>query len=706
VTVQTSHPSTTPQVSRSRGGWWHDYVCPTHGTELGAPVDGRHPCPHGCRLVGPGYAAAWTVLEHQAWARRARLLARRAVSAEVAEAAAGRVAGLQDDRLEAEAVVRELAATYAQVGGWSEQSEPWMLRGKLFSQALTEAIWAVQVADAVAELATDPGAADRLGAETVAMVEGLLETVTAARHVLVVEQQNPQSNYTAWLDAAGGLLSRAARALAGDRADTAAGGSAGTPARDVAARAVAEPAETGPAESEPLETESGHDRLTLGPDGRPWVEATWAHAALAIGDDGWEWEGSTYYHLFVLRAYLLAHRGIAPSDVDETALRTIASMVRVLVELAAPDGSLPALHDGPYDRLGVHLEVLEVCALAGQLWSSTGLDAVEAHGRVCAGAAHDGLEDLLDGWFAGPPLPALETSRGSRLFDDVGYAVLRSPDGSWQAVLDAGPHGGSHGHLDKLGLYLYGPDGPWQPAPGVPPYASSLRKGYYARTLAHPTVQVDGLDQAESSGTIVSWSVGEGPAPTPLAPTPSSVGQTSTTDEETTSGRVPTTSVLARADDAYPGVRLSRQVVMEDEYLLDVVTVSCDRERDITLALRPAGRLDVTADGDAWTTRWSGPDGQGPELHGVHRSSSGAALVARPGRGPSDDPARVLTVGDWEARATQVTYVSAYSTQGAVESVELLDAAGEAAGALTVRVGLRGTGPTSTLTTRDHEVLR
>lgn len=705
MTVQTSHPSTTPQVSRSRGGWWHDYVCPTHGTELGAPVDDRHPCPHGCTLVGPGYAAAWTVLEHQAWARRARLLARRAVSAEVAEGAAGWVAGPRDDRLEAEAVVRELAATYAQVGGWSEQSEPWMLRGKLFSQALTEAIWAVQVADAVAELASDPGAADRLGAETVAMVDGLLETVTAARHVLVVEQQNPQSNYTAWLDAAGGLLSRAARALAGDRADSAAGGSAGAPARDVAARAVAEPAETGPAESEPLETGSGYDRLTVGPDARPWVEATWAHTALAIGDDGWEWEGSTYYHLFVLRAYLLAHRGIAPSDVDKTALRTIASMVRVLVEVAAPDGTLPALHDGPYDRLGVHLEVLEVCALAGQLWASTGLETVEAHARSRAGADYDGLEDLLGGWFAGPPLPALETSRSSRLFDDVGYAVLRSPDGSWQAVLDAGPHGGSHGHLDKLGLYLYGPDGPWQPAPGVPPYASALRKGYYARTLAHPTVQVDGLDQAESSGTIVSWSTTDGLAPTPT-PTPSSVGQTPTTDEETTSGRVPTTSVLARADDAYPGVRLSRQVVMEDEYLLDVVTVSCDRERDITLALRPAGRLDVTADGDGWTTRWSGPDGRGPELHGVHRSSSGAALVARPGRGPSDDPARVLTVGDWEARATQVTYVSACSTQGAVESVELLDAAGEAAGALTVRVGLRRAGPTSPLTTRDHEVLR
>lgn len=663
MTVQTSHPSASPQVSRSRGGWWHDYVCPTHGTELGAPVDGHHPCPHGCRLVGDGYAAAWTVLEHQGWARRARLLARRAVSA----GAAGRdETRAQDDRHEAEAIVRALAATYAQVGGWSEQSEPWMLRGKLFSQALTEAIWAVQVADAVAELATDPGAADRLGAETVAMVDGLLETVVAARHVLVTEQGNPQSNYTAWLDAAGGLLSRAARALAGDSADGSGGGSVAS-ARDVA---VGEPAETGP----------GHDRRAGGPDGRPWVEATWAHADLAIGSDGWEWEGSTYYHLFVLRAYLLAHRGVVPAEIGEAALGRLASMVRVLVELAAPDGTLPALHDGPYDRLGVHLEVLEVCALAGQLWSSTGLDAVEAYARSRAGADHDGLEDLLDGWFAGPQLPALETSRGSRLFDDVGYAVLRSPDGSWQAVLDAGPHGGSHGHLDKLGLYLYGPDGPWQPAPGVPPYASALRKGYYARTLAHPTVQVDGLDQAESSGTVVSWS--------------------------TTSGRVPTTSVLARADDAYPGVRLSRQVVMEDEYLLDVVTVSCDRERDITLALRPAGRLDITTDGDGWTTRWSGPDGTGPELHGVHRASVGAVLVARPGRGPSDDPARVLTVGDWEARAAQVTYVSAYSTQGAVESVELLDAAGEAAGALTVRVGLRDAGPTTTPTTRDHEVLR
>lgn len=681
MTVQTSRPSAAQQVSRSRGGWWHDYVCPTHGTELGAPVDGHHPCPHGCRLVGPGYAAAWTVLEHQGWARRARLLARRAVSAEAAGAPGGDHTRAQDDRHEAEAIVRELAATYAQVGGWSEQSEPWMLRGKLFSQALTEAIWAVQVADAVAELATDPGASDRLGTETVAMVDGLLGTVVAARHVLVTEQGNPQSNYTAWLDAAGGLLDRAARALAGDRAGGAGGGSAAGPAGDVAGGLVGESADTVPGR--------GDDRLSAGPDGRPWVEATWAHADLATGSDGWEWEGSTYYHLFVLRAYLLAHRGVAPADVGERALGRLASMVRVLVELAAPDGTLPALHDGPYDRLGVHLEVLEVCALAGQLWSSTGLDAVEAHARSRAGADHDGLEDLLDGWFAGPPLPALETSRGSRLFDDVGYAVLRSPDGSWQAVLDAGPHGGSHGHLDKLGLYLYGPSGPWQPAPGVPPYGSALRKGYYARTLAHPTVQVDGLDQAESSGTVVSWSTGDGQT---LSPTSGAQGTT--------------TSVLARADDAYPGVRLSRHVVMADEYLLDVVTVSSDRERDITLALRPAGRLDVTADVDGWTTRWSGPDGRGPDLHGVHRATAVAALVARPGRGPSDDPARVLTVGDWESRAAQVTYVSAYSPQGSVDSFELLDGDGEGAGALTVRVGLRGAGPTSTLTTRDHEVLR
>ncbi|RYV52120.1 heparinase II/III domain-containing protein [Pengzhenrongella frigida] len=604
-------------IRAARAGWWHDYVCPTHGTELDPPERDAYPCRHGCRFTGEPYAAAWLVLEHQAAARGARLRARRHLTV-----------GSASDREQATETVRDFAAYYREVsaGGWSEHSEAWMLQGKLFSQALTEAIWAVQIADAVTCLALDEVARNALGEDVGVMLGGLLDTVSAARQILVVDRSEPASNYTAWLDAAGGSLSRALVAL-------------GRPG-DVTA----------------------------------WVDRTLEHLSLAVLADGWEWEGSTYYHLFVLRASLLNLRGTDPAALPQDAVERLAAMVGVLASLAAPDGALPVLHDGPYDRTGMDLEVLEVCVLAGQLWRTTGLSTVEAQVRLRLGEKDDGLEDLLGGWFAGSPLPGLTPARASIHFDQAGYVVLRDPDDSWQAVLDAGPHGGSHGHLDKLGLYLYGDGVAWQPAPGVPPYASPLRHGYYARTLAHPTVRVDGADQDPTTGVVESW-------------------------QPRASADHPGPHVVARADEAIAGVTLSRELLMTSRYLLDVVraVVTDGQTREITLALRPAVPMAITAADGGWRSTWSGPPGRA--LHGVHRTSAPAILALVPGRGTSDDPAVVLPVGDWTAHARDVTFVSAYAPgeSAVVTGIDLVGADGVVAA---VRVHL------ATGLTIEHEVGR
>ena len=629
-------------VQHARGGWWHDYVCPTHGTELEPRSGDTYPCRYGCHFTGEPFASAWTVYAHQAGARRARLLAHRYTAA--------RARGATDaaDRDEAVRIVTEFAEVYADIAaaGWSTQSEPWMLRGKLFAQALTEAIWAVQLADAVAELAADDRTRPALGAPVVALLTGLLATISSARHTLVVDKNDPTSNYVAWIDAAGATLNRALVGL-------------------------------------------GH-----ADDGQDWVGRTFEHARLAIGADGWEWEGSTYYHLFVLRAYLLTLRGTDPAALPADAADRLAGMVRVLAGLAAPDGTLPMLHDGPFARVPAHLEVLEVCVLASQLWADSPLDRVEAATRRSLGAAHDGLEDWLAGWFAGEPLAAPTHGatavgpRSSVLFADAGYAVLRDRHDTWQAVLDAGPHGGSHGHLDKLGLYLYGTGVAWQPAPGVPPYASSLRRGYYARTLAHPTVRVDDLDQLPAGGVVEDFSA---------------------------------TRVVASSADAIAGVVLRRELVMTDDYLLDIVHAVVDDSNNttetnaatlngacrITLALRPAVPLTVTAAGGAWRTTWAAsrngesephPVPGADELHGFHRATAPAVLLAAPGRGPSDDPARTLTIADWTVTGHEAWFVSVYAPGAAVVRDVILHTG--AAGLTAVRV-LHTDGSAT-----DHEVTR
>lgn len=613
-------------ILQARGGWWHDYVCPTHGVELDPAVGDTYPCRYGCSLEGEPFTGAWVVMHHQARAREARLLARRHHSG-----------GSTGDRDRAVAILTDFAGYYAQVaaGGTSQRAQAWMLPGKLFSQALTEAIWAVQIADAVQALAAGPDSRAELGDPIRQMLRSLLDTVAVAWHQIVEVRDEPTNNYVAWLDTAGVALCRALSVL-------------------------------------------GHGTDDPAVDEKLWRDRTLTHLQLATDADGWEWEGSTYYHLFVLRAYLLSLHGAAPADLPADALERLAAMLAVLARVAGPDGALPALHDGPFDRPGAHLEVLEICVLARQLWAQAPVEQVERWVRRRLAGGHDGLEDALVGWFAGPPVPwPLSTEhRGSIHFAATGYVVLRDPADTITAILDAGPHGGSHGHLDKLGLYLVGDGVAWQPAPGVPPYGSPLRRDHYARTLAHPTVRVDETDQLPSTGTIKLVELDGGG------------------------------HVLATADGAIDGVDLRREVVMTATYLLDIVRVRVlgtnpRRERDLTLALRPAVPLEVTAAAGGWRTTWHGPAGR--DLHGAHRATVPAALVASPGRGPSDDPAALRTVGDWTAHGQGVTFVSVYSVgQPRVAELDLLTAGADdpqdPAELTGVRIHLT-TGPTT-----EHEV--
>jgi hypothetical protein len=565
-------------------GWWHDYVCPTHGTELLDPVEGGHLCPHGCRVAGEPYDGAWRVLHHQEVARRLRTLGHRYQR--------------HLDPHDRKASLDLLAACTslydaALERGWSDEARPWMLRGKLFQQALTEAIWGASVADAVSALVRG---SQRAGAgvddlhEAARLLEGLVDTMLSARRTLVVERGELRNNYTAWLNCAG-------------RSAETALGLLGRP--------------------------SDHERWLHGPEG------LFRYLDAAVGDDGWEWEGATYYHLFVLRAALLSLRGAGPAWLPARTRRCLLRMLRVLVDLSSDGGLLPVLHDGPYERRPATQELLEVCVLGRQLAVVPGLADLERHARARLGPGDTELEDLLDGWFTGPPVPVpddLGGRRRSTVWPDVGYASLRSPRGGWHAVLDAGPHGGSHGHRDKLALYLYGNRGAWQPAPGVPPYGSALREDYYASTVAHPTFRLDDLDQAECEGRIV----------------------TATMEAETR-------TVVATVSSAYPGVDAERHVQMHSGYLLDALRVQADSPRRIALALRPAAGLSHEQVGAATRTEWrdDGPDRE--PLIGLHACSEPASFAVVAGRGTSDDPARTVPVADWTATAGEAWFVSVFA---------------------------------------------
>jgi len=592
------------RVPTGQAGWWHQYVCPVHGSEL---VDAEessdhtlaHACPHGCRLRGEEYDGAWRVLRHQECARTLRASAHRYARH-----------GQAESRADALVLLGEYVELYeaAQARGWTDAAQPWMLRGKLFHQALTEALWGAVVADAVATLARGDLERGEVGDDlltAVPLLTGLIETMTEARRVLVEERGELRNNYTAWLNCAGVTAERALEAL-----------------------------------GRPTDVE----RWLSKPGGLyPFLE-------VAVAEDGWEWEGATYYHVFVLRACLIAVAGSSPSALPAEFVSRVERMLRVLVDLSSEDGLVPVLHDGPYSRRPALQELLEVCVLGRQLVNVPGLGSLEygTRSRLLPGDAE--VEDLLDRWFVGEPLAVSTEAGGARrttAWGSVGYLVLRPPTSRWHAVVDAGPHGGSHGHRDKLALYLYGERGAWQPAPGVPPYGSVLRAGYYSRTVAHPTFRVDGLDQAECTGEIVGWKVDPSRA---------------------------TATVAVR--DAYPGVQAERHLVMTEDYLLDALQVTADQPRQITLGLRPARPLEFVHTEGLGRSLWR-TDGPGPpeRLRGVHRSSATSTFEVLPGRGPSDDPSRMVGVVDWSVEASTAWFVSVYQLHDeegpAVENIDL-----------------------------------
>lgn len=477
-------------VPRERGGWWHAYVCPVHGVELahdgllsGVFPDGGARCRYGCRIDTPEVRGAWTVLAHQACARAA-----------------------------VPQTLEEYAALYGSLGDEHGGAQEWMLRGRLFHQALTEAIWAVSIGRAP-------------GAERVPeLLKELAVNAAAARATLTADGRF-DSNYTAWL---------------------------------LAAEAVC---------------------------GAPRSDLVYEHVLAATRADGWEWEGSAYYHAFVLRAYLLALRGV--DGVPAEVAGRLRAMARVIGVLRTDAGELPALHDGPYHRPDAAREIQELACLVD--------------------------------------LPAATSP--VTIFPDAGYAVLRSA--GIHAVVDFGPHGGSHGHRDKLSLYLYDQRaaGGWQPDPGQVPYGHRPLREYYASSAAHPTFTVDGLEQAECAGRLIDSGDGW---------------------------------VRVGCDTAYEGVQAVRRVgITDDGGLLDELTVGCDRPREVAAHLRPAVPLTVRqlADGTV-ESAWNGHT----LLRGRH-SADGASMLARPGRGPADDPMATVTHVDWLAPATtSVTFRSEYRT--------------------------------------------
>lgn len=441
------------------GGWWHQYVCPEHHTELlfdPSESDARtFRCPYGCEQQGEPYRGAWLVMKHQSCVRYALQ-------------GAAVFAGTRDERYAKWSM--DILLRYAEQFPRypvHPEAESWMLKGRAFHQALTEAIWATTLIRAYLLLQDEGGAA--VGAAESQVLEPfftmLEESMTQSRNLLVQEQKKPESNYTAWLNASLACLYAHRR----DKEQL----------------------------QKLVEAEGGLKH----------------HLSIGVLPDQLEYEGSTYYHVFVLRAYFIlvemAERlGVDLYSIEGDKGQSFEGMLDVMVTLANDQGELIALHDGPYQRVPYAREIAETVEIGLSRYAKGEYVPMlrEAYRQMYGKPDRAGLEALVygQGMWDDTRIPD-PASRQSRLLEASGFVIGRRSGGRLSFFADFGEHGGSHGHYDKLHLTLASKDGWLAPELGMVPYGSQMRKYWYACTESHNTVVIGQRSQAAHQGQLIRY---------------------------------------------------------------------------------------------------------------------------------------------------------------------------------------------------------
>ena len=269
--------------------------------------------------------------------------------------------------------------------------------------------------------------------------------------------------------------------------------------------------------------------------------------------DGWWGEGSVSYHFYPLRAMILTAEAVRCRGInlyDEH----IYSMFAAPVQGTYSNLDYVAHNDGWY---GTSLK--SNARLYGYAYRRYNKDSLFA--SVCNLCMTGNTKLKGHEWFfcPDPDGKAEAISQESSVFEHIGYAVLRS--GKNSAVMKFGPHGGWHGHPDKLSITLHDGEKEILPDLGSPAYGVPDHKLWYKKTIAHNTVTVDGTDQLPTTGKLVRF-------------------------ESRKDGGY----VEAVADSSYNSVKMRRCLDLSPSGLTDVYTCTSDSSHtyDYVLLLREA----------------------------------------------------------------------------------------------------------------------
>lgn len=295
------------------------------------------------------------------------------------------------------------------------------------------------------------------------------------------------------------------------------------------------------------------------------VAETRANLHNGIGADGMWNEGAVGYQMFVMQAFTIILEAAARQGIDLYSYdgcrykRLFDSPLRY----AYPDGTAPGIHDSGRVKFGD--------------WSTMVYDYAwlrygdPRHARLVNNSprqlqASEAIYFPTRVYQIVPEPPVVHFP--STVFGNLGYAVLRDGPEAAQpryALMDYGPHGGVHGHYDKLNLILFAGD-ELGGEPVFHRYEDPLHGEWTVQTVAHNTLTVNQRSQVATEGKLTVYA-------------------------DAGACKV----MRAECADAYPGVVLDRTVVITANRTFDLYTARCARNVTFDRTLRFAGALALPA---------------------------------------------------------------------------------------------------------------
>lgn len=259
----------------------------------------------------------------------------------------------------------------------------------------------------------------------------------------------------------------------------------------------------------------------------------WFQMKNSVTPDGFWYEGAWGYHFYALDPILRLAEMASHYGYDLYAAEPLKKMFDSPLYMVLPSGNLPAFSDSREVNLYGYDALYEFA------WARY---KDPAHAAVL-GTRTRGLNALLFG-AEDAPQTALEQLK-SAVFPETGYAMMRAPQGDHTVAMKFGPHGGGHGHYDKLTFISFANGATQALDPGTQSYAAPTHNTWDKVTIAHNTVTVDEAVQGEAAGRL-EWAALE---------------------NETYR------AVRASAGPVYKQANLARTMLMTSEYALDVFDV-------------------------------------------------------------------------------------------------------------------------------------